>query len=115
MTIYDNLLNKRKKEVILRTKIEPKIEIEDLAVVRMKDYLYFTFKLNEECLGSIKIYTINGRKVLEKNNLIFDFGFNSVPIKINNLGKGIYLYKLTLFSLEKKEKKEIINKVIIDY
>ncbi|MEO0119997.1 MAG: C25 family cysteine peptidase [candidate division WOR-3 bacterium] len=113
--IYDNLLNKKERAVILKTKIEPKIEIKDLAVVRVKDYLYFTFLLNEGCLGSIKIYTLNGRKILEENNLIFNFGFNSVPIRIENLARGIYLYKLSLSSLERKEKKEIVNKLIIDY
>ncbi|MEO0105525.1 MAG: hypothetical protein ABIK46_05350, partial [candidate division WOR-3 bacterium] len=75
----------------------------------------FTFLLNEGCLGSIKIYTLNGRKILEENNLIFNFGFNSVPIRIENLARGIYLYKLSLSSLERKEKKEIVNKLIIDY
>ncbi|MEO0097706.1 MAG: C25 family cysteine peptidase [candidate division WOR-3 bacterium] len=113
--IYDNLLNKKEKVIILKTKIEPKIELKDLAVVRLKNHLYFTFFLNEGCLGSIKIYTINGRKILEKNNLLFNFGFNSLPIEINNFAKGIYLYKLSLSSLERKEKKEIINKLIIDY
>ncbi len=113
--VYDNLLNKGEKRVLLKTKIIPKIEIKDLAVVCQKEYLYFTFYLNEECLGSIKIYTLNGRKILEKNNLLFNFGFNAFPIEINNLARGVYLYKLTFSSLQRKEKKEIINKVIIDY
>lgn len=115
VTIYDNLLNKKEKEVILKTKVQPKIEIKDLRVVKVKGYLYFTFNLNEDCLGSIRIYTLKGRKILEKNNLIFNFGFNSIPVEIDNLARGIYLYKLNLSSLERKEKREVINKVIIDY
>lgn len=115
VVVYDNLLNRSEKKVILKTKRVPKIEIRDIKVARMEKFLYFTFKVNERCIGGVKIYTISGRKVRERENLIFDVGFNLLPIEIFNLPRGVYLYKLYLSSIERKDKKEIINKLIIDY
>jgi len=112
--IYDNLLNKSERKVFLKTKLLKEITISSLKVVSLKNTIYFTFNLSEPAIGSVKIYSLNGKKLIERNNLLLNYGFNTITIN-NSFARGVYLYKLILLPLERKEKKEVYGKLIIDY
>jgi len=112
--IYDNLLNKIEKKIFLKRRLLEKITVTSLKVVVLKNTIYFTFNLNEPAIGSVKIYSLNGKKLMEENNRLFNYGFNMLALS-GSFQRGIYLYKLTFSSLERKEKKEVYGKFIIDY
>jgi len=112
--IYDNLLNKSEKKVFLKTRILKKLIVSSLKIVSLKNTIYFTFNLSEPAIFNLKLYSLNGRKLLERNNLFLNYGFNTITIN-NSFKRGVYLYKLTFSSLERKEKEEVYGKFLIDY
>ena len=87
------------------------------------NYTEFWFTHNkpfEELDVQIQIYTITGKIVWTKNQIIYNNGFTSRDITWNGrddfgdkIGKGVYVYKLTVKSNISDKKIEKIEKLVI--
>ncbi len=117
---YDNLNNMSQYTFTLNLKTSNEISDEILIYpnpVRNGGLAYFTFRLNEDALVKIEIFTVSGRKIFQTIETKYYKGFNEISWNLRDtygdpVSNGLYIVKFN-FRAENNFRQEIIKGIVI--
>ncbi len=116
---YDNYYNLGIETKIVYVEEKEKIFIRCLPFPNPSPgRIYFGIETNENGKIGIKIYTLRGRLIYEKNGIYINKGFNKIEWNGkdrdgHSVSNGIYIYKIEFENKEKNYKKNIKGKIAI--